>query len=156
MAMGMNGTPARRAGWVVALLGTLLLGACAASGPDYGSEMVPEPTIDYPARHQLMLDTVLVQPHLWNLRLEAEQRQRQEQDNTAWQVVMARQRAFLHYQAKLHQGDRDQFLHMLERQHTFDAQREPNRADAWARFIEKRGEPPAGAAAPGAPPAGQP
>jgi hypothetical protein len=149
------------AGLAAGLAGALagvLLGACASTGSE--ESLADEPIIDYPARHQRMLDVVLLQPLQLQMQLEEEQRMRHQRSEAAWEAVEARQRAFIHYQRQLHRRDPEQFQRMLALQRQYASAHEASHAEAWAQFLEKR--PPAAAApsgtssgaAPANPPAG--
>jgi hypothetical protein len=142
--------PALRAALLAAVLGAALgagwVGGCAEQRPP------DEPIIDYPARHQLMLDTVLVRPLQIEEQMEAEQRMRQRLAADAWLAMRRRQRAYDFQERVSRQVSQQDYLRLLERQQAFDAGRERERNERWAQFLERRPTVPSASGSPGATP----
>jgi hypothetical protein len=130
-----NGEPAWAAFPLLsALLFALLLAAGCASGN--GGRSGDGAGIDYRARHEAMLDTVLERPgRLERYRLELEEQQR-ARSLSAWEQVIRRNEQVLARRQEANRGDLEAYLRMLERIKGSQQQREMERTDRWARFLE--------------------
>lgn len=137
----------------VLLLGALLAGCGGAAPP--GPDERERELIDYRARHQQMLDSVLERPgQLEAQRLERE-RQARARSQADWEAVMARQGAHAVERERRRRGGEEEYQRILARQRQYNEARNQARTDQWARFVEQNA-PPAPEESGGTPAAGNP
>ena len=127
---------ARHVIWQAALLmGLLALTACA-SKPTWPADPRDAYEVDYRARHEQMLETVMERPLILEMQRQERERRAQRDTTNAWEAVAARQRAYDDSQKVKAQASDAYFQRLLERQQKHESQRTQQRNDRWARFIE--------------------
>ncbi len=116
---------------------TALAALAGCGGPTPRIPQGPEPYTDeeFTSRHEYMLNTVLEQPGMIR-RYLAELNQRETQARLqGWEVIRARQTAFIARQKALVTGNLEEFLRMQELLAEFREQRERKRLGRLEEFL---------------------
>jgi hypothetical protein len=129
-------------------LALALLGACASSERSYVDSKVEGAEVDYRARHERMLQLVLLRPAVLEAQRQERERRERELNVEQWDVVMARNEAFVQQRKDTRARDAQAFERLLARQRELNAGRESVRTERWAQFLEKGGAGQSGAATP--------